>query len=162
MGAHPSCEESGYPFLESMPRDLHAQAVMTWVYHSLVHLPRAEVVVVVAVVALRPEVEVEAEVVEAEVLHQFEVEAAAEVAGVEVQSQNHWVGEEAAVQAEAQFFQAEAVRVQLDGPREVAAAEAARVGRLRWGVKVVQVAALEAVGPLTCGKAEEVHAEVTD
>ena len=29
-------------------------------------------------------------------------------------------------------------------------------------MKVVQVGALEAVGPLTCGKAEEVHAEVPD
>ena len=131
MGARPSCEESGYPYLGSMLRDLHAQAAMTWVYHSLVHLPRAAAEEEVVVVVLRPEVEVVAVVVAAEVLHHFEVgEAAAEVE-VEVQSQNHSVGEEAAVQTEAQFFQAEAVRVQPDGPREVAEAEAAQVGRLR-------------------------------
>ena len=113
-----------------MLRDLHAQAAMTWVYHSLVHLPRAAAAEEEEVV-LRPEVEVVAVVVAAEVLHHFEVgEAAAEVE-VEVQSQNHSVGEEAAVQTEAQFFQAEAVRVQPDGPREVAEAEAAQVGRLR-------------------------------
>jgi hypothetical protein len=148
-----------------MPKDLHAQAATTWVYHSLVHLPREEEEVAAAEVeVLRPEVEAEVEVEAAEVLHhsEVEVEEAAAAVGVGVQSQNHSVGEEAAVQTEALFFQAEAVRAQLDGQRGEAAVEAERVGRLRWGVKMVRVVALEAVGPPTCGKGEEVHAEAID
>ena len=116
-----------------MPIDLHAQAATTWVYHSLVHLPQEAVAAAEEEEVLRPEVEVEAEVEAAEVLHHSEVEEVVGVVGVGagVQSQNHSVGEEAAVQTEALFFQAEAVRAQLDGQRGVAEAEAARVGRLR-------------------------------
>ena len=134
---------------------------MTWVY-QLLDLPREEVAAAAAAVVLLPEVEgEEAAEGEEERHHSEAVEAAA--AAVVVQSQNHSVGEVVAVQTEVLFFQAEAVQVKLDGPRGVAAAAAAaRVERLTLGVKVVRVVALEAVGALTYGKADEVHAEVIE
>jgi hypothetical protein len=63
------------------------------------------------------------------------VEEAAAAVGVGVQSQNHSVGEEAAVQTEVLFCQAEAEQVPSDGPRgaeaEAAVAVAARMEQLR-------------------------------
>lgn len=134
---------------------------MTWV-NQLLDLPREEVAAAAAAVVLLPEVEgEEAAEGEEERHHSEAVEAAA--AAVVVQSQNHSVGEVVAVQTEVLFFQAEAVQVKLDGPRGVAAAAAAaRVEQLTLGVKVVRVVALEAVGALTYGKADEVHAEVIE
>jgi hypothetical protein len=137
---------------------------MTWVY-QLLDLPREEVAAAAAV--LLPEVEAEEAAEGEEERHHSEaVEAAAAAAVVVVvvvvRSQNHSVGEVVAVQTEVLFFQAEAVQVQLDGPRGVAAAAAARVEQLTLGVKVVRVVALEAVGALTYGKADEVHAEVIE
>ena len=38
---HPSCEESEYPFLESMPRGLHDQPGETRAHQLVVHLPQA-------------------------------------------------------------------------------------------------------------------------
>ena len=131
---------------------------MTWVY-QLLDLPREEVAAAAAaaVVVLLPEVEgEEAAEGEEERHHSEAVEAAAVVVVVVVQSQNHSVGEMVAVQTEVLFFQAEAVQVQLDGPRGVAAAAAARVEQLTLGAKVVRVVAL------TYGKADEVHAEAIE
>jgi hypothetical protein len=131
---------------------------MTWVY-QLLDLPREEEAAAAAV--LLPEVEEEEAAEGEEERHHSEaVEAAAAAVVVVVRSQNHSVGEVVAVQTEVLFFQAEAVQVQLDGPRGVAAA--ARVEQLTLGVKVVRVVALEAVGALTYGKADEVHAEVIE
>ena len=148
-----------------MPRDPHAQAAMTWVC-QLLDLPREEVVAV-AVVVPRPEEEAEeAAEAEEERLHSEVVEAEVAVAAAAaavVRSQNYSVGEVVAVQTEVLFFQAEAVQVQLDGPRGVAAeAEAARLERLTLGAKVVRVVALEAVGPPTYERADGVHAEVIE
>ena len=147
---------------------------MTWV-NQLLDLPREEVAAAAAAVLL-PEVEAEEAAVllpeveaeeaaegEEERHHSVVVEVEAAAVVVVVQSQNHSVGEVVAVQTEVLFFQAEAVQVKLDGPRGVAAAAAAaRVERLTLGVKVVRVVALEAVGALTYGKADEVHAEVIE
>jgi hypothetical protein len=112
-----------------MPRDPHDRTALTWTYRLPVHHPRAEVVVVVGEVVLRPEVVVvvgevvlrpEVEVVGAEVgvevLHHPEVAGAAGAVEAEVvQSQNRSLREEAAgaVQREALFVLAEveAVRV---------------------------------------------------
>ena len=150
-----------------MPRGPHAQAAMTWVY-QLLDLPREEVVAVAVVVPL-PEEEAEAAAEAEEERHHSEVveaevaAAAAAAAAAVVQSQNYSVGEVVAVQTEVLFFQAEAVQVQLDGPRGVAAeAEAARLERLTLGAKVVRVVALEAVGPPTYERVDGVHAEVIE
>jgi hypothetical protein len=72
-------------------------------------------------------------------------------------------------QLEALFFQAgeAAVQVQLDGLQgaevevAVAAAAAAREVRVRWGVKVAQVAAREQAGPRAHAKEVE-HAEAAE
>jgi hypothetical protein len=101
------------------------------------HLHRGEVeaaAVVVVVLRFEVVVVVVAAEEEEEELHHSEVAVVAEAAeAVEVKSQNHLLGEEAAVQKEAPFFQAEAeaVQVQPDGPRGAEVAEVARAGRLR-------------------------------
>jgi hypothetical protein len=99
-----------------MPRDPHDRTALTWTYRLPVHHPRAEVVVVVGEVVLRPEVEVVGAEVGVEVLHHPEVAGAAGAVEAEVvQSQNRSLREEAAgaVQREALFVLAEveAVRV---------------------------------------------------
>jgi hypothetical protein len=99
-----------------MPRDPHDRTALTWTYRLPVHHPRAEVVVVVGEVVLRPEVEVVGAEVGVEVLHHPEVAGAAGAVEAEVvQSQNRSLREGAAgaVQREALFVLAEveAVRV---------------------------------------------------
>jgi hypothetical protein len=100
-----------------MPRDPHDRTALTWTYRLPVHHPRAEVVVVVvAEVVLRPEVEVVGAEVGVEVLHHPEVAGAAgAVEAVVVQSQNRSLREEAAgaVQREALFVLAEVEAVQV-------------------------------------------------